>query len=92
MAKYKNAETPDDLKGGLGLGVRRTIAYVVLIIISILCLFWFYVLFINATRIHDEIQSGFSAIPGGAFLDNLNHLIHGTQPVFNGLFNSVLVA
>lgn len=92
MAKYKNAETPDDLKGGLGLGVRRTIAYVVLIIISILCLFWFYVLFINATRIHDEIQSGFSAIPGGAFFENLNHLIHGTQPVFNGLFNSVLVA
>ena len=92
MAKYKNAETPDDLKGGLGLGVSITIAYVVLVIISILCLFWFYVLFINATRIHDEIQSGFSAIPGGAFLENLNHLLHGTQPVFSGLFNSVLVA
>ncbi|MBD5156427.1 MAG: carbohydrate ABC transporter permease, partial [Butyrivibrio sp.] len=39
------------------------IAYIVLTLVSVLCLFWFYVLIINATRAHGEIQSGFSAIP-----------------------------
>ncbi len=35
---------------GLGIKTRRTIAYVVLAIITFFCLFWFYVLIINATR------------------------------------------
>ena len=35
---------------GLNVHVRRAIAYTVLILISFFCLFWFYVLFINATR------------------------------------------
>ena len=30
--------------GGLGVHTRRVIAYVVLIFITVLCLFWFYVL------------------------------------------------
>ena len=34
---------------GLPVKTRRVIAYTVFVIISILCLFWFYVLFINAT-------------------------------------------
>ena len=35
---------------GLPIGARRAIAYVVLILISFLCIVWFYILFINATR------------------------------------------
>ena len=35
----KTGETSD----GLGIKARRTIAYVVLAIITISCLFWFYV-------------------------------------------------
>ena len=34
---------------GIGIHARRVLAYIVLIFISILCLFWFYVLFVNAT-------------------------------------------
>ena len=34
-----------------GVRVRRVIAYIVLVILSFLCLFWFYILFINATAI-----------------------------------------
>ena len=52
-----------NLKKGVGIHARRLIAYIVLIIVSILCLFWFYVLFINATRSNGELQSGFTLIP-----------------------------
>ena len=77
---------------GLPIGVRRVIAYVVLIIMSILCLFWFYVLFVNATRTNSQIQSGFSPLPGSNFAANWNSLVHGTLPMFKGMLNSLIVA
>ncbi len=40
---------------GLGLHARRIIAYIVLAFVSVMCIFWFYVLFVNATRTHAEI-------------------------------------
>ncbi len=81
-----------ETKGGAGLHARRVIAYIVLVLVSIMCLFWFYVLFVNATRKHLDIQLGFSALPGTNFLKNWDHLVHGTQPIWSGLFNSVFVA
>lgn len=77
---------------GLPIGVRRVIAYIVLIIMSILCLFWFYVLFVNATRTNSQIQSGFSPVPGSNFMNNWNNILHGTLPIFRGMFNSLFVA
>ena len=77
---------------GIGIHARRVLAYIVLIFISILCLFWFYVLFVNATRSHAQIQLGFSALPSGEFMNNWVHLMHSSQPVWNGLFYSVIVA
>ena len=77
---------------GIGIHARRVLAYIVLIFIAILCLFWFYVLFVNATRSHAQIQLGFSALPSGEFMNNWVHLMHSSQPVWNGLFNSVIVA
>lgn len=79
-------------RSGIGIHARRVLAYIVLIFISILCLFWFYVLFVNATRSHAQIQLGFSALPSGEFMNNWVHLMHSSQPVWNGLFNSVIVA
>ena len=77
---------------GIGIHARRVLAYIVLIFISILCMFWFYVLFVNATRSHAQIQLGFSALPSGEFMNNWVHLMHSSQPVWNGLFNCVIVA
>ena len=45
-----------NLKKGLGIHARRFIAYVVLILVTFACLFWFYVLFINATRSNGELD------------------------------------
>ncbi|MDE6608651.1 MAG: carbohydrate ABC transporter permease [Lachnospiraceae bacterium] len=83
---YKNSK-------GLGIGVRRAIAYIVLAFVSILCLFWFYVLFINATRSHGELTTGFTPIPSTHLLDNWLNLLHkSTQPIWSGMFNSFIVA
>ncbi|SFB86029.1 multiple sugar transport system permease protein [Butyrivibrio sp. YAB3001] len=71
---------------------RRAIAYIVLILVSFLCLFWFYVLFINATRAHSELTKGFTAIPSTHLLENWINLKNGTLPIFNGIINSLFIA
>lgn len=73
--------------------VRTAIAYAVLIILTFLCLFFFYVPIINATRSHAELQKGFSALPGTHFLENLKNVANdGSFPMFRGIFNSLLVS
>ena len=71
---------------------RRAIAYIVLILISFLCLFWFYVLFINATRSNGELGKGFTAIPSTHLIENLTNLFKGTLPVLRGMLNSLIIA
>ena len=71
---------------------RRAIAYTVLIIISFLCLFWFYVLFINATRSNGELGKGFTVVPSTHLIENLTNLFKGTLPVLRGMLNSLIIA
>lgn len=71
---------------------RRLAAYIVLILLTFLCLFWFAVLFVNATRSHSDLTKGFTLIPGGNLVENFRNLMEGTLPVLNGLLNSVVVA
>ena len=77
---------------GMSVHARRVLAYVVLAIITFLCLFWFYVLFINATRSHAELNRGFTVLPSKYAIQNFKNLINGTQPIVSGLLNSVFVA
>ena len=78
---------------GIGVHTRRIIAYVVLVIITILCLFWFYVLFINSTRSNSELGRGFTVIPGGHMLDNIKNLFSNSElPIARGLLNSLVIA
>ena len=87
------SEKKSDKKDKIILNIQRTLCYIVLIIISILCLFSFYVLLINTTRSHPDIQKGFSLIPGKSFFVNLTNLLKDKQlPVLKGMCNSLLVA
>lgn len=81
-----------NLKKGLGIHARRFIAYVVLILVTFACLFWFYVLFINATRSNGELQAGFTPLPSTHLLENWTNLLHGTLPVWQGMINSLIVS
>ena len=80
------------LKKGLGLKTRRTVAYIVLLVISFFCLFWFYILFVNATRSNGELQAGFTLLPSTHALENWTTLVHGTLPIWQGMVNSFIVA
>ena len=81
-----------DKKDKIILNIQRTLCYIVLIIISILCLFSFYVLLINTTRSHPDIQKGFSLIPGKSFFVNLTNLLKDKQlPVLKGMCNSLAI-
>ena len=81
-----------DVDGGLGITVRRIIAYVVLILLTVLCLFWFYILFVNSSRTHQQLSAGFTMIPGKALLTNFDNVMHGTQPIARGMLNSFIIA
>ena len=75
--------------------LKRLFCYLVLIFLSILCLFSFYILVVNATRSHPDIQKGFSFLPGKSFWVNLKNLLEPGKsqlPILSGMFNSLFIA
>lgn len=73
--------------------IRSIVAHVVLIILSFMCLFFFYVLIVNASHSHAELQNGFSALPGKYFWKNLMNVANdGSFPMFRGILNSIIVS
>ena len=73
--------------------LRSIIAHIVLILLSFMCLFFFYILIVNATRSHADLQKGFSALPGSYLLKNLSSVANdGTFPMFRGILNSLIVS
>ena len=77
---------------GMNIHARRVISYVVLAILTVLCLIWFYILMINATRSHGELTRGFTPIPSTHLIENLHNVFHGTLPIAAGMRNSLLVS
>lgn len=77
---------------GSSVHARRAVAYIVLILISFLCLFWFYVLFINASRSNSELGRGFTVFPGKYLGKTFYNLFHSSLPVVRGMVNSLIVA
>jgi len=58
-----------------------------------MCLFFFYILIINSTRSHIDLQKGFSAVPGDYFMQNLKNVLNdGTIPIVHGILNSLIVS
>ena len=71
---------------------RRAVAYIVLVFLSFLCLVWFYVLFINATRSNNQLKSGFTPLPSNYLVRNMRNLFKGSTPVIRGMINSLVIA
>lgn len=73
--------------------LRTVFAHVLLIILSFMCLFFFYILFVNASRSHADLMKGFSALPGKFFFANLKSVANdGTFPMMRGILNSLIVS
>ena len=67
---------------------RTILAHVVLIILAFLCLFFFYILIVNATRSHAQLQLGFSALPGSSLITNFLNVINDPAiPILKGIQN-----
>lgn len=56
------------------LEVKRFFCYLVLIILVFVSLFPFYIMIINASRSHEQIQRGFSILPGTSLWKNFVNL------------------
>ena len=77
----------------LKLTISRIVVYAILIFLSFLCLFFFYLMFVNSTRSHGQLQSGFTLIPANNFFTNFYNAWHDSDiniPV--GMKNSFIVA
>ncbi len=79
-------------KKEMSLKSRRTIAYIVLTVISFFCLIWFFILFINATRSKGDLARGFTVIPGTFLIKNWVNLNAGSLPILRGMLNSIIVS
>ncbi len=73
--------------------IRSFAAHMTLLILAFMCLFFFYILIVNSTHSHAELQKGFSAIPGNAGGINFNAVANdGTFPMLRGILNSIIVS
>ena len=61
----------DSRKARAMLIFSRVLVYALLVFLSVLCLFSFYMLIVNASRTNADLQGGFKALPQGHFLENL---------------------
>ena len=89
------AHTPRNESEKATLAARRAWCYLVLVFFSFLCLFFFYVLIINATRPHADIQKGFSFLPGSwtSLCNNFTQVINNANiPIISGMRNSLIVS
>ncbi|MBE6910001.1 MAG: carbohydrate ABC transporter permease [Ruminococcaceae bacterium] len=88
-----NSNASDSRKAKIQLTILRVIVYIILIFLTVLCLFSFYMLFINATRTNAELQSGFAILPRGHFFENLrNAWTDASIDIPRGMLNSFIIA
>jgi multiple sugar transport system permease protein len=71
--------------------IKKTLLYVALLALAILCFLPFFIMIINATHTNGEIATTLSLKPGTAFMANYKRLLQ-SQPIWNGLLNSLIIA
>ncbi len=83
--------------------VAKTISYIILIIVALVCIIPFYLMLVNATRTNTQIDYGVSLIPGTATIENFKTLFLGRLDansgqrggglnIMRGFFNSSVIA
>ena len=69
----KHGNTSESRRARAMLTATRAVVYAILIFLSALCLFSFYLLIVNASRSNADLQGGFRFLPQGNFLTNLRN-------------------
>ena len=92
-SKTKARMNAYDEEKSISLTVHRIVCYIVLTLFSFLAIFFFYLLLINATRSHNEIQTHLSLLPGTRLVKNFVVVLEDPNlKVVQGLLNSLIVA
>ena len=55
---------------GIGYKIKKTILYILLILLSVVCMFPFLLMIVNATRSGSEIMKSFTLIPSVYLKEN----------------------
>ena len=83
----------DNTKSRLMMTLLRIVVYAILIFLTVLCLFSFYLMIINASRSNAQLQAGFRILPQEHFLDNLrNAWTDASINIPRGMMNSMFIA
>ena len=83
----------DNAKGRFKLILMRVVVYAILIFLSFLCLFFFYLMIINATRSNAQLATGFSLLPKENFFINLKNAWNDSSiNIPRGMLNSLIIA
>lgn len=88
-----NKNLDEGRQARLMLAISRGVVYTILIFLTVLCLFSFYMLIINASRTNADLQGGFKFLPQGNFLTNLKNAWNDASiNIPRGMLNSFFVA
>ena len=68
MAQNRMLKQKKIKNSSAGLQVSRFFSYLLLIFLTVLCLFPFYILLVNSSRSHVQTIAGFSLFPGNQLL------------------------
>ena len=83
----------DNTKGRIKLIFLRIIVYAILAFLTILCLFFFYLMIVNATRSNAQLNMGFTLVPKEHFFDNLkNAWTDASINIPRGMLNSLIIS
>ncbi|MBO4872429.1 MAG: carbohydrate ABC transporter permease [Lachnospiraceae bacterium] len=83
----------DNTRGLIKLTIMRVIVYAILIFLCILCLFFFYLMVVNASRSNAQLATGFSLVPQENFFKNLvNAWNDSSINIPRGMLNSLIIA
>lgn len=73
--------------------IRRIVCYTVLTLFAVISLIPFFILIINMTRQSNDIQKGFTIIPGTFLIKNFKTVIqNGDWKMLRSLFNSLFIS
>lgn len=75
----------------LGFKIKKTILYILLILLGLACILPFLLMMVNATRTGSEIATSFTLIPGSNLKENWDTVFEYFN-LFLGMWNSVKVA
>ena len=88
-----NRLSDENLRARRQLKASRFVVYLILIFLSVLSLFSFYMLIVNASRSNADLQGGFRLLPSNYFLKNLkNAWTDASINVPRGMLNSFIIA